>query len=104
MDGYRTVLVQANNVNYPFYRFKFSDGGSIDAPSGKYQFPYEGNFTVTLYVRNDVGCETTTMQTKSIQGSLGTDNLKGSDLKIYPNPSTGVINISASARIQTIEV
>jgi PKD repeat protein len=105
-DGWRTVKVSANNTTYPFYRFKFSDGGNLSTSSGVYQFPYEGDFTVTMIARNQVDCECQTTQSKSIRNSLGTDNLGAGEVKLYPNPSTGLVNIavSGSSQITGVEV
>jgi PKD repeat protein len=103
-EGFRTVKVQAANTTYPFYRFKFSDGGSINASSGVYQFPYEGDFTVTLYARNAADCECNTSQLKAIRNSVGVENLKGGEVRLFPNPSTGLVNIEAGSQIKSVEV
>jgi PKD repeat protein len=105
-DGYRTVKVTANNTTYPYYRFKFSDGGSLLTSSGTYQFPYEGDFEITMVARNSVDCECLTTQSKSIRNSLGTNAIAGNEVRLYPNPSTGMVNIEATAgtKIQTVEV
>jgi hypothetical protein len=103
-EGFRTIKVQAANTTYPFYRFKFSDGGSINASSGVYQFPYEGDFTVTLYARNSADCECNTSQVKAIRNSVGVENLKGGEVRLFPNPSTGLVNIEAGSVIKGVEV
>jgi len=103
-EGFRTIKVQAANTTYPFYRFKFSDGGSINASSGVYQFPYEGDFTVTLYARNSADCECNTSQVKAIRNSVGVENLKGGEVRLFPNPSTGLVNIEAGSAIKGVEV
>jgi PKD repeat protein len=105
-DGWRTVKVSANNTSYPFYRFKFSDGGSMTSSSGVYQFPFEGDFTVTMIARNQVDCECQSSQAKAIRNSLGTTNIGGGEVRLYPNPSTGVVNIaiSGSSQISNVEV
>lgn len=105
-DGYRTVKVTANNTTYPYYRFKFSDGGSLLTSSGTYQFPYEGDFEITMIARNAVDCECTSTQNKAIRNSLGSAQVAGNEVRLYPNPSTGLVNIEATAgtKIQTVEV
>jgi PKD repeat protein len=104
--GYRTVNVAAGNTTYPYYRYKFSDGGSLTSATGEYQFPYEGDFTVTMIARNAVNCECTSTQTKSIRNAVGTENLSNGEVRVYPNPSTGVVNIEAIAgtEIQSLKV
>lgn len=93
--GYRTVNVAAGNTTYPYYRFKFSDGGSLTSATGEYQFPYEGDFTVTLIARNSVDCECTSTQTKSIRNSVGTQSINGANITVFPNPTQGLLNIQA---------
>jgi hypothetical protein len=103
-DGYRTVKVAAANTSYPFYRFKFSDGGSINAASGVYQFPYEGDFDITLYTRNAADCECNKTIVKSVRNSMGTTGIGEGKIKLYPNPSNGMVNVESGSRIQKISV
>ena len=103
-DGYRTIKVQAANTGYPFYRFKFSDGGSINAASGVYQFPYEGDFDITLYTRNAADCECNKTIVKSVRNSMGTTGVGEGKIKLYPNPSNGLVNVESGSRIQKISV
>lgn len=105
-EGYRTIKVTAADQTYPYYRFKFSDGGSLLTSNGIYQFPYEGDFTVTMIARNAVDCECVAQQSKSIRNSMGTASIVNGDINLYPNPSTGVVNISATAgtKINSVEV
>jgi len=103
-DGHRTIRLQAANTTYPFYRYKFSDGGSMNTPSGVYQFPYEGDFDITLYARNQADCECSKMVVKSIRNSMGTTGVGEGSIKLYPNPSNGVVNVESNSRIQKIAV
>lgn len=105
-DGWRTVKVTAGNTTYPFYRFKFSDGGSLQTSTGTYQFPFEGDFTVTMIARNQVDCECQSTQAVSIRNSLGTNEVNTSDIRLYPNPSTGIVNVQSAgnAAITSVEV
>ena len=103
-EGYRTVRVQAVNTTYPFYRFKFSDGGSINAAGGVYQFPYEGDFTIQMSARNQADCECTQSQTKAIRNSVGTESLSAGQVRVYPNPSSGVLNVESGSQIRKVEV
>jgi PKD repeat protein len=103
-DGYRTIKVQAANTTYPFYRYKFSDGGSLNTSSGVYQFPYEGDFDITLYTRNQADCECSKTIVKSVRNSMGTTGLGDGNIKLYPNPSNGLVNVESGSRIQKIAV
>lgn len=95
-NGWRTVKVTALNSAYPFYRYKMSDGGSLNASTGKYQFTYDGSFTITLCVRNEADCEACETQTKNIYNSLGTNNTAAGKLSLFPNPTTGIINVNVA--------
>lgn len=103
-EGFRTIRVQAANTTYPFYRFKFSDGGSINASNGVYQFPYEGDFTVSLYARNAADCECNSSQVKSIRNSVGTVDLKAGQTRVFPNPTNGLLNVESGSAIKSVEV
>lgn len=103
-NGYRTIKVQAANTTYPFYRFKFSDGGSLNTSSGVYQFPYEGDFNISLFTRNQADCECSSVQVKSIRNSMSTSKVTGDKVSIFPNPSSGLVNVEASSKIQSITV
>ena len=103
-NGYRTIKVQAANTTYPFYRFKFSDGGSLNTASGVYQFPYEGDFNISLFTRNQADCECNSVQVKSIRNSMSTSKVTGDKVSIFPNPSSGLVNVEASSKIQSIAV
>jgi len=103
-DGYRTIKVQAANTTYPFYRYRFSDGGSMNTASGVYQFPYEGDFDITLYTRNQADCECSKTIAKSVRNSMGTTGVGEGSIKLYPNPSNGLVNVESGSRIQKIAV
>ncbi|MBS3915942.1 MAG: PKD domain-containing protein [Bacteroidetes bacterium] len=105
-DGWRTVKVEATDKTLPFYRYKFSDGGNLSTHTGIYQFPYDGDFTVTLVARNSVDCECSLTQNKSIRNSLNTASLNNEEIRLFPNPSTGVVNVETNTNsvIQAIEV
>jgi hypothetical protein len=103
-DGYRTIKVQAANTTYPFYRYKFSDGGSLNTSGGVYQFPYEGDFDITLYTRNQADCECSKTIVKSVRNSMGTAGLGEGNIRLYPNPSNGLVNVESGSRIQKIAV
>ena len=50
------------------------------------------------------GCECTKTQKRFQQNSLGTTNIDGENIDVYPNPSTGAINITAESTIKTVNV
>lgn len=102
--GFRTVKVSAINSTYPFYRYKFSDGGNINTASGFYQFGFDGFFDVTLCVRNAADCEACKTVSKSIQNSMSIENKVANSVKMYPNPTSSKLNIVANSTINSIEV
>ncbi|MBL7812657.1 MAG: PKD domain-containing protein [Bacteroidetes bacterium] len=103
-DGYRTVKVTAADATLPFYRYQFSDGGSMNTSSGLYQFAYEGDFTITLCTRNQADCESCKTLNKSIRNVTGVNDITGGQVKLYPNPSNGVVNVEATSNIVKLEV
>lgn len=102
--GFRTIKVTAVNNSYPFYRFKFSDGGSLTNSSGFYQFGFDGYFDVTLCVRNAADCEACSTLSKAIQNSMSNARPALQSIKIFPNPNNGKFTITAASTIKKVEV
>ena len=76
----------------------------MNTASGVYQFPYEGDFDITLYTRNQADCECSKTVVKSIRNSMGTTQIGDGSLKLYPNPSSGLVNVESNSRIQKVAV
>jgi PKD repeat protein len=88
-------------VTYTWY---FGDGDSIvysGQTSPQHTYKAEGNYTVRLCVKTNRDCEScTTMQISAV----GLNQVRISNLKIYPNPNAGVFELSADDVIEQIEV
>jgi PKD repeat protein len=88
-------------VSYSWY---FGDGDSAvysSQTNPQHTYKTEGNYTVRLCVKTNRDCEScTTMQVSAV----GLNQLRISNLKIYPNPNAGVFELSADEVIEQIEV
>lgn len=102
--GFRTIDLVAANTTYPYYKYKISDGGSVDGAIASYQFSTDGIYEITLVARNAADCECTKTQKRYQQNSLGTASIDGENIDVYPNPSTGAITIAAESVIKTVKV
>jgi len=102
--GFRTINLAAANTTYPYYKYSISDGGSVNTATGSYQFQTDGIYDITLTARNAAGCECSSTQKRYQQNSLNTNNLDGDNIDIFPNPSTGLINVTAQSTIKTVKV
>lgn len=84
------------------YYWDFGDGTTPTPPDwtagmpGQVQknFDTEGEYTVTLYVRNQ--CGTVSVTRKVLVGGLGIDHLNELQraMKVYPNPAQNIVHIS----------
>jgi PKD repeat protein len=102
--GFRTIDLVAANTTYPYYKYKISDGGSVDGATASYQFSTDGIYEITLVARNAADCECTKTQKRYQQNSLGAASIDGENIDVYPNPSTGAITIAAESVIKTVKV
>jgi PKD repeat protein len=88
-------------VSYIWY---FGDGDSVvysSQTNPQHTYKAEGNYTVRLCVKTNRDCEScTTMQVSAV----GLNQIRISNLKIYPNPNAGVFELSADEVIEQIEV
>lgn len=75
------------------YKWIYGDGSS-GTTKGQHNFVYTspvGLFKVTLIINND-GCTSTTTKDVLIN-TLGINSINGGKLQVYPNPTSGNINI-----------
>ncbi len=77
------------------YHWDFGDGATSNTRTATHQYTANGNYTITYSIRNANGCENTSSKIVSITG-VGIDQIKATDVNIFPNPSEGEINILAN--------
>lgn len=59
-----------------------------------------GTFAITYSYVDANGCTATQSQDVTVISCTGIENIRFNDFKIYPNPSTGIINIQTDKQIQ----
>jgi len=97
-------LNQSNPATGANYQWDFGDGGTSTDASPTYTYALPGAWQVSLIVSNDCGADTTTF----VVGQVSVDDdLFGSLIQVYPNPTKGEFFVSSQdmqAEELTIEV
>lgn len=83
----------STSVGANTYSWNFGDGNTGTGVMPSHTYTANGSYTVTLTVTGVCGTKTIT-STVVIQGIGIEENRLISNLKVYPNPSNGVVNIS----------
>jgi len=93
--------------NNASYTWDFGDGNTSNDPNPQHAYAWSGSpvtYTVTLSISNDCGSD----QTTTIVGMdpLGVASLDGNIVRVFPNPTSDVMNIVAprSLNIATISL
>ncbi|WNJ21190.1 GEVED domain-containing protein [Pontibacter sp. G13] len=73
------------------YLWDFGDGGTSTDENPFYTYQFDGSFPITLIVTNDCGSDTLELKLDGVF----VDELFGGNLDIYPNPTAGIVNLSA---------
>lgn len=76
------------------YHWDFGDGGSANTRAAVHQYNADGNYIVTYSITALNGCVNIATKNITITG-VGINELKASQIKIVPNPSTGLYTIEA---------
>lgn len=91
----RTVVLDAPS-GYTIYQWRFGDGASSsdEDPVYTYENVDQGEFEICLSVKNDdcwsENCETVLINLLSVEDLTSKDDM----INVYPNPSTGVFNLT----------
>ncbi|WP_417589725.1 right-handed parallel beta-helix repeat-containing protein [Owenweeksia hongkongensis] len=75
------------------YSWNFGDGNTGTGVMASHTYTANGSYTVTLTITGPCGTQTIT-STVVVQGIGIEGNVLSSSLRVYPNPSNGVVNIS----------
>jgi hypothetical protein len=98
------VEFENTSLNADSYRWDFGDNSPISTeenPSHFYQA--DGNYTVTLFAKND--CAEIPLTKTVVVNTLGILKEKNLVLNVFPNPTTGLLNLSSDGfLIKNIEV
>ena len=89
-----TVDFTNSSENATDYFWKFGDGTTSTEANPTHVFQEEGTYLVTLSAVNGDGCSVTSSQEIVVSLLTNTqDELLSENLKLYPNPTTGELNI-----------
>jgi subtilisin-like proprotein convertase family protein len=82
-----TPAVIAGDLNW-----SFGDGGTSTLPNPTHTYAGDGAYTVTLQITDSNGCVNSFTDTVTILGT-GVKDVTAQQVKLYPNPTTGQLNI-----------
>ena len=100
IDFKNSSTINSGSINKWSWQFGDGDTSSIENPSHKYAS--SASTFVTLCVKSLVGCESCTTK---LVGFADVRNASfDNELKIQPNPSSGVYSITASQKVHSIKV
>jgi len=88
-----------NSIANPVaWTWDFGDGSSTNMQNPVYTYTTLGQFTVSLIVENNNGCIDSVSKTIVVVNSIGISGFTSNNkLKIYPNPTNGIIIIEGIA-------
>lgn len=95
-EGEAPLLVYFTNLstNATSWAWNFGDGGTSVEQSPSHTYTVEGVYTVSLAATNEVSTDILVVEDLITVGAAGIDNLENDVLTVYPNPSSGLIQIS----------
>lgn len=80
--------------------FKWSNGSTADSIV---LTNVQGNTDVSLYGKNNsTGCDNTTYVT--VMANLAVENVEDGIMKVYPNPTSAIINITSNETVKSVSV
>ncbi len=98
--GYKFVVPQ-NNTSY---EWDFGDGNKASSNNISHQYTNDGQYKIKLKLKNNAGCICETTKTLSVLKS-NISNILASQIKIFPNPSLGILNIKGlNSQIYTYQL
>lgn len=96
-----TLTFTNASANATEYFWRFGDGTTSTEENPMHVYSEEGTYLVTLSAVNGEGCSVTTTQEIVVSLSTNTqDQLLEASLNLYPNPTTGKLNIDLGVNYQ----
>jgi len=83
------------------YAWNFGDNSTSTAANPKHSYASIAQYTITLQVTNEFGCQSTT--TKQISVITGLDE-PSATLRAYPNPATGFCRVASAEGMDQVSV
>lgn len=107
-NGNTQVQFNNNANNAVSYLWNFDDGFSANIQNPNHFYNNPGIYNVCLTTTSQDGCTSTTCKTIDTQ-SLSTEGFNTLDFTLFPNPTTGIINIEfnsaeSNTTLQIIDV
>jgi len=101
-----TIHFTNTSTNGSSYLWKFGDGNEATTKDADHTYVTNKTYVVRLYTTNDCG---TVSKNKNITiTKVGIETLTKAGIKLYPNPSSGIINISGlspqHAKIKVVDI
>jgi hypothetical protein len=98
------VTITDNSTGANFYSYDFGDGSAPQtSATPSHQYTALGTFTITQTLTALGGCISTATQTVTITTLAVAADLS-STIKLYPNPTTGVVNLDLSGQLTSGKV
>lgn len=95
--GNITFNASSSNLNY---FWQLGDGNTSNQRSFTHQYTHNNKFVVSLETTSDEGCKDTLTRSITVTGLVtAVDELKSLNINVYPNPSSGLLHISADRPI-----
>lgn len=86
------------------WSWDFGDGNTSTSQNGQHTYANNGNYTVCLTVANSAGCEDSTCSVFTAGPVSRGDMHSNVRLVIFPNPTSGEIQIQSNIKIDKVEV
>lgn len=90
-NGPTYTFTDTSNNNPNNWVWDFGDGSGSQSQSPVHTYTSNGTYTVSLIAINALGSDTATSQV--IVSTIGLNTYRENKIDVYPNPSSGIINI-----------
>jgi PKD repeat protein len=85
------------------WQWYFGDGGNSTTPNPQHTYANKGTYIVTLIATNSAGCTGNSNKAIVVKSGVGMEELDPSLWNIFPNPTTGRIQLEVPAA-RTLEI
>lgn len=84
---------------YNFYKWNFGDGTESSDITAKHKYKEDGNYQIKIFMKNESGCDCSDSSMVLAVNHLPVKVFKNDFIKVYPNPSSGLIIIEKNPLI-----
>ena len=86
------------------WQWFFGDGNNSTSPNPQHTYANKGTYIVTLLASNGAGCSGSSNQQIIISSGIGINEWSPEDLVVYPNPTTGIVQVSTLEPVTGIKL